>query len=50
MRKVELWEQKQKNKDDKISIKNIQKIKEIDFEILGQKFGIMNEKKLVAAD
>ena len=37
MSKVELWEQKQKKKDDKIAIKNIQKIKEIDFEILGQK-------------
>ena len=42
MSKVELWEQKQKKKDDKI-IKNSKKSKEIDVEILGQKFGIMNK-------
>lgn len=35
MSKVELWEQKQKKKDDKIT-KNSKKIKEIDVEILGK--------------
>ena len=39
----------QKKKDDKIT-KNSKKIKEIDVENLRQKFGIMNKKKLVAAD
>ena len=48
MSKVELWEQKQKKKITK-SPKPL-KIKEIDIEILGQKLGIMNKKKLVAAD
>ena len=37
-------------KNDKITLKNIKKIKEIDIENLRQKFGIMNKKKLVAAD
>lgn len=49
MSKVELWEQKQKKKMTKIT-KNSKKSKEIDVKILRQQFGIMNKKKLVAAD